>query len=124
MSVDVHVDSDWAKGPANRRAERYDDERHSGEAVVENTKTRALSTAEAEYAVITGKAGAAIDVDGLGVSAQVRVWTDSNAAKRSHQVGVGKTRHLEMRCLWLQDMTKTGRVKKRRLPGEPDLADT
>ena len=60
----------------------------------------------------------------LGVTTHVRVWTDSNAAKAiASRRGLGKTRHVELRCLWLQDVTKSGRVKMRRIPGEQNLAD-
>ena len=60
----------------------------------------------------------------LGVTTQVRVWTDSNAAKAiASRRGLGKTRHVELRYLWLQEMTKSGRVKMRRIPGEQNLAD-
>ena len=34
-----------------------------------------------------------------------------------------RPRHVELRYLWLQDMTKTGRVKMRRFPGELNLPD-
>ena len=37
--------------------------------------------------------------------------------------GLGKTRHVELRCLWLQEVTKWGRVKMRRMPGGQNLAD-
>ena len=37
--------------------------------------------------------------------------------------GLGKTRHLELMYLWLQEVTKSGRVKMRRIPGEQNLAD-
>ena len=82
--------------------------------------TRALSTAEAEYyAVVMGAAeglGMQSMMADLGLSAQVRVWTDSNAAKATaSRRGLGKTRHVE---LWLQEMTKSGRVKRTRIPGE------
>ena len=57
----------------------------------------------------------------LGLSAQVRVWTDSNAAKAiASRRGLGKTRYVE---LWLQEMTKSGRVNMRRILGEQNLAD-
>ena len=90
--------------------------------------TRALSTAEAEYyAVVTGAAeglGMQSMMADLGVTTQVRVWTDSNAAKAiASRRGLGKTRHVELRYLWLQEMTKSGRVKMRRIPGEQNLAD-
>ena len=60
----------------------------------------------------------------LGLSAQVRVWTDSNAAKAiASSRGLGKTRHVELKYLWLQEVTMSGRVKMRRVPGEQNLAD-
>ena len=60
----------------------------------------------------------------LGVTTQVRVWPDSNAAKAiASRRGLGKTRHVELRYLWLQDVTKSGRAKMRRIPGEQNLAD-
>ena len=55
----------------------------------------------------------------LGPSAQVRLWTDSNAAKATaSRRGLGKTRHVELKYLWLQEVTKSGRVKMRRVPRE------
>ena len=60
----------------------------------------------------------------LGVTTQVRVWTDSIAANaRVSRRGLGKTRHVELRYLWLQEVTKSGRVKMRRIPGEQNLAN-
>ena len=60
----------------------------------------------------------------LGVTTHERVWTDSNAAKAiASRRGHGKTRHVELRYLWLQDVTKSGRVKVRRIPGEQNVAD-
>ena len=51
----------------------------------------------------------------LGMTTQVRVWTDSNAAKvTASRRGLGKTRHVELKYLSLQEMTKSGRVKMRR----------
>ena len=58
------------------------------------------------------------------MSAQARVWTDSNAAKGiASRRGFGKTRDVEVKFLWLQEMTKSGRVKMRRVIGEQHLAD-
>ena len=60
----------------------------------------------------------------LGMSAQVPVWTNSNAAKAiASRRGLGKTRHVELRYFWLQEVTKSGRVKMRRMPGGQNLAD-
>ena len=130
VNVDVHVDSNWASGPERKSTS-------GGMMMINGTvvkhwsrtqATRALSTAEAEYyAVVTGAAeglGMQSMMADLGVTTQVRVWTDSNAAKAiASRRGLGKTRHVELRYLWLQEMTKSGRVKMRRIPGEQNLAD-
>ena len=114
VTVDLHVDSDWA--------------------VVDGTvlkhqsitqASRALSTIEAEYdAVITGAAeglGMQTMMTDLGLSAQVRVWTDSIAAKAIlSRTGLGKTRHNEFEYWWLQEVTKFWRVKMKRLPKEAE----
>ena len=125
VNVDVHVDSNWASGPERKSTS-------GGMMMINGTvvkhwsrtqATRALSTAEAEYyAVVTGAAeglGMQSMMADLGVTAQVRVWTDSNAAKAiASRRGLGKTRHVELRFLWLQEM-----IKMRRIPGEQNLAD-
>ena len=110
MTVDVHVDSDWAKEP-ERKSTSGGLMMTSGTVVKHWSRiqaTRALSTAEAErYAVITGAVEAlgmqSIMTD-LGLSAQVRVWTDSNAAKAIVSTrGLGKTRLVELKyrvCGW------------------------
>ena len=105
-----------------------DDQRHGREHWSRTQATRALSTAEAEYySVVTGAAeglGMQSMMADLGVTTQVRIWTDSNAAKAiASRRGLGKTVHVELRYLWLQEMTKSGRVKMRRIPGEQNLAD-
>ena len=90
--------------------------------------SRALSTAEAEYyAVVTGAAeglGMQSMMTDLGLSARFGVWADSNAAKAiALRRGLGKTRRTELKYLWLHEVTNSGRVKMKRLPGEQHLAD-
>ena len=87
--------------------------------------TRALSTAEAEYyAVVTGAPeglGMQSMIAYLCVTTQVRVSIDSNASKAiASRRGLGKTRHVELMYLWLQE---SGRVKMRRILGKQNLAD-
>ena len=103
MTVDVHVDSDWAKEP-ERKLTSGGMMMTSGTVVKHwsrNHAARALSTAEAEhYAVITGAVEAlgmqSIMTD-VGPSAKVRVWTDSNAAKAIVSTrGLGMTRLVEL----------------------------
>ena len=130
VNVDEHLGSNWASGPERKSTS-------GGMMMINGTvvkhwsrtqATRALSTAEAEnYAVVTGATeglGMQSMMADLGVTTQVRVWTDSNAAKAiASRRGFGKTRHVELRYLWLQEMTKSGRVKIRRILGEQNLAD-
>ena len=133
VNVDVHVDADWLKGPERKSTSggMMMMMMINGTVVKHSSRkqaTRALSTAEVEYyAVVTGAAkglGMQSMVADLGVTAQVRVWTDSNAAKAiASRRGLDKTRHVELRYLWLQEMTKSGRVKMRRITGEQNLAD-
>ena len=60
----------------------------------------------------------------LGLSARVRVWTDSNTDKaNASRGGLGKTRFFELKYLWLQEVTKSGRVKMKWVTGEQILVD-
>ena len=87
VNVDMHVDSNWASGPERKSTS-------GGMMMINGTvvkhwsrtqATRALSTAEAVYyEVVTGAAqglGMQSMMADLGVTTQVRIWTDSNAAK-------------------------------------------
>ena len=60
----------------------------------------------------------------LGLT-RVHVWADAKAAKAiASRRGLGKTRHLELKYLWLQEVIKSGRVKMKRVPGKQHLATT
>ena len=121
--MDVHVYSNWASGPERKSTSE-------GMMMINGTvlkhwsrtqATRALSPAEAKYyAVVTGAAeglGMQSMMADLGVTTKVRVWTDSNAAKTiASRRGLGKTRHVELRYLWLQEMTMSRRVKNETNP--------
>ena len=91
-------------------------------------KARALSSCEAEYsAMATGCAeGLGLQSLGkdLGWKAEVRIWTDSSAAKAiGNRRGLGKLRHVELKWLWVQDMVKDGRVKLKTVRGDENVAD-
>ena len=130
VKIDVHVDSDWAKGP--ERKSTSGGMMMLGGTVVKywsrTQATRALSVAEAEYcAVVRGAAeglGAQSLLADLGMQAEVNIWTDSNGARAiAGRRGLGKTRHVELKYLWVQEMTNSGQVKMRRVPGTLNLAD-
>ena len=51
------------------------------------------------------------------VISHLRIWIDSNAVEAiASRRGFGKIRHVELRCLWLQDVTNSGRVKNEANP--------
>ena len=122
VNVDVHVDSDWAKGPERKSTS-------GGRMMINGTvvkhwsrmqATRALSTAEAKYyAVVT------VAPEGLGMQSMMAdLGLSAQAAKAiAFRRGLGKTRYAELKYLWLQEVTKSGRVKMRRIPGEQNLPD-
>ena len=60
----------------------------------------------------------------LGVTTQVRVWTDSSAANAiASRRGLKKTRHVELKYLWLQEeqveKSKNEVNPRRTEPGRP-----
>ena len=72
-------------------------------------KARALGSGEAEYyASVTGGAeglGMQSLAEDLGWKVQVRIWTDSSAAKAvANRRGLGKLRYVELKWLCMQDV--------------------
>ena len=128
--IDVMVDSDWA-GAEDRRSTSGGMLVVGGVVVKSWSRTqrvRALSSGEAEfYAGITGCAEGlglqAVAAD-LGWEMTVRIWTDSEAGKAmSGRKGLGRTRHIETKYLWIQDIVKEGRVSIRKVWGKENPAD-
>ena len=128
--VDVFVDSDWASG-ADRKSTS------GGMMCVDKVgvkhwsrtqKAQALSSGEAEYyAIVTGCAeglGLQALAEDLGWKAEVRLWTDSSAAKAvANRRGLGKLRHVELKWLWVQEMVKEGKVQLKTVKGSENVAD-
>ena len=88
----------------------------------------ALSVGEAEfYSGIKGAAegiGCCNLLRDLGVEAKVLLWTDSNTAKSmAGRTGMGKTRHIETRFFWIQDVVKKGVVQVLKIEGEKNSSD-
>ena len=127
----VFVDSDWA-GATDRKSTSGGVVYWSGVAVKTWSRTqrvRALSSGEAEfYATMSGTAeglGIISLVADLGWDLSLDVMTDSNACKGTcARKGVGKMRHLEVKWLWIQDVVRSGRVKRLlKVSGEWNPAD-
>lgn len=48
----------------------------------------------------------------LGRELQIRVWVDSSAGKAvAGRLGLGRTRHIEVRCLWPKEVVRRRRVE-------------
>ena len=88
----------------------------------------ALSSGEAEYYGVVKTAGIAMGfhslLDDLGVKIALRVWTDSTATIGiCSRTGLGRLRHLDTQCLWLQDHVRSGAVELRKVKGTENPSD-
>ena len=132
----VPVDSNWAELP-----DRYST--HAGcefigshliESWVVTDQVRALSSAEAElYAIVDGAARGIMTknlymeifaLQGGDGNWLVTVGSDSSAAIGiSSRSGVGKTRHIATRWLWVQDAVREKEITQKKIPGDTNVAD-
>ena len=88
----------------------------------------ALSSGEAEYyGIVKGATiglGTCSITKELGVELDLRVSTDSSAAKGiASRRGLGKIRHIAVQELWLQEKVSGGALTIRKVPGTGNLAD-
>ena len=129
--IDVYTDTDWAGCVRTRKST-------SGGALVlgrhlvkswSSTQSEvALSSGEAEYYGAVKASGAGLGFQSLlrdfGVDLPLRVWTDSTATIGiCSRDGLGKLRHIDTKCLWLQHMIRSGRVEMRKVKGTENPAD-
>ena len=88
----------------------------------------ALSSGEAEfYGVVKGSSAAlgyqALLSD-LGISLDVRVWTDSSATMGiCGRRGLGKLRHVDTQSLWIQQKVREKEFELRKVRGDMNPAD-
>ena len=60
----------------------------------------------------------------LGLSLRVRIWTDSKAGKgMASRRGLGKTRHVQVKYLWLQQAVRAKRLVLSKIWGKVNPAD-
>ena len=117
--VRIPVDSDWA-GSEERYSTHAGPEFHEEHLVdswVATEKVRAKSSGEAElYGIVDGSArGIFTKHEEMGRTINIDVETDSTAAiGMCSRTGVRKTRHIQVRWLWIQDAIgdKVVRLKK------------
>ena len=88
----------------------------------------ALSSGEAEYygvvkASSTGLGCKSLMAD-LGQNIQISVHTDAEAAKGiASRMGLGKTRHIDVNFLWVQERVRKGDISLAKIMGTENPAD-
>ena len=129
--IQVYTDSDWAGCRKSRRSTSGGIMLVDGGCVKNWSSTQATiaqSSGEAEYYAVVRAAAEALGMKSimmdLGWHADIRLWTDSSAAKSiASRVGLGKVRHMEVKFLWLQEVVKDKRVALRNIAGSRNPGD-
>ena len=129
--LDVCSDSDWAGCKATRKSTS------GGMFVVDGCRLRSWSSTQATVASSSGEAALyaplkaaaeglgfqAVACD-LGVELRAVLWVDSSTAQSiSSRNGVGKTKHVEVKFLWIQEVVRGSRVVVQRVAGDRNPAD-
>ena len=87
-----------------------------------------LSSGEAEFYGVVKASGVSLGYQALlkdvGLALPIRVWTDSTATIGiCGRQGLGKLRHVDTQCLWIQQRVRDGSVELRKVKGEENPAD-
>ena len=88
----------------------------------------AQSSGEAEHYALVRAASEALGMQSimrdLGWCCKIRLLVDSSAAKSiASRTGLGKLRHLGIKCLWLQECVRRGKVVLSKVRGDINPAD-
>ena len=119
MRAWVTVDSDCVIGLVKWVPGEVDERKHEKH-WSRTQASRALSTAEAKYDAVNRGAAEGLRMQSM----MTEIWTDSGAAKAiAERRGLGKTIHAEVKYWWLHEVTKSRRVKMKRVPREQMLPD-
>ena len=87
----------------------------------------ALSSGEAEFYGVVKAGGVSLGFQSLladiGITIPVRVWTDSSATLGiCGRQGLGRLRHIDTRCLWIQQRVRDGTIQLYKVRGEENPA--
>ncbi len=130
-AVDVYSDTDWS-GCVKTRKSTSGGCLMVGRHLIKSWSSTqglvSLSSGEAEFYGVTKAAGVALGykslLKDLGVTAEIRVWTDSTATVGiCGRQGLGKLRHIDTRSLWIQQKLRAGDLELRKVRGEVNPAD-
>ncbi len=129
--LEVYSDTDWAGCQRTRKSTSGGGlllGRHLIKSWSSTQSSVSLSSGEAEYYGVVKASGIALGyqalLEDLGRRLPVRVWTDSTASIGiCGRQGLGKLRHLDTQCLWVQQKVRTGAIELRKVRGEVNPAD-
>ena len=133
-SMDLCTDSDWAGCRRTRKSTTGGVTMRGSHCIKTWSVTQgpiALSSAEAEYYAMVDGVIKAMGIQAMceesgmqGMSGQIVLHTDSSAAKSfASRRGLGRARHIQTRCLWLQKAVADRRVLVRKVAGTANPAD-
>ena len=131
QAIDVYVDTDWAGCVRTRKSTSGGVVMLGRHCIKHWSSTQpsvSLSSGEAEFYGVVRGAGQGLGYQALlkdlGVSAPLRVWTDSSAALGvCSRQGLGKLRHLDTHTLWVQQAVRSRRLELKKVLGEENPAD-
>ena len=88
----------------------------------------ALSSGGAEFAGVVRGSGQGLGyqalLQDLGFALPVRVWTDSSAAIGIvNREGLGRTGHIQVQYLWLQQGLNAGSLKIKKVSAQKNIAE-
>ena len=129
--LSIFVDSDWAGCPRTRKSTSGGIICLGNHAVKSWSTTQSIiatSSAEAElYAVVEGAArglGAQSVLEDLGISTRIKLVTDSSGGKSiCNRQGIGKTRHVHTKFLWVQQAVYQKRLTVGKILGTENPSD-
>ena len=134
LDMDIHVDADWAGCPSTRKSTTGFVIYILGTPVSFGSRTQAtiaLSSAESElYAICTGTSEGLhlkmfLQESGLASKVSIRIHTDSTAGKSiaTRQGTSKKAKHIDIRFLYTQQLTKDGIISIHKISTTRNTAD-
>ena len=129
--IDTYSDTDWSGCPKTRKSTSGGCVMLGKHLIKSWSSTQAsvsLSSGEAEFYGVVKAGGTCLGyqslVRDLGYKLPVRVWTDSTATMGiCGRQGLGKLRHIDTQCLWIQQRVRDGTIELVKVRGEDNPAD-
>ena len=129
--ITTYTDSDWAGDPKTRKSVSGGVSMHGSHMIKSWAKGQgavALSSMEAElYSMVYGSVetkGIQSICGDMDIDVECEIYMDSSAAMGlAQKEGLGKAKHVAIHWLWVQQETREGRLKVRKVPGKENPAD-